>query len=302
MNTIAPYRPGTIAEVNELASLLYKGGMTSKGVGNPSQLAVRILAGAEVGFSPIQAINNIMVVNGRATIWGDGAIAKVRSSGLLESHAEGVEHFADGEIGAWCEVKRKGEPARRFEFSTIDARQAKLLPADDPSPWARYPERMLTMRARAWALRDVFADVLCGLAIAEEEQDAAAAVAVVSVRTNPQDDPEAVQIGGSVDSGAIANSPTRPVVVPPDDAPVSESILEEIAEARGPWLATIGIDADDADAVRREWCGLLVQWKVERAGQLNCGQARHLLAKLREDVRRSIEEGKEELPIAATVG
>src|SRR5690606_6210149 len=54
-------------------------------------------------------------------------------------------------------------------FSVADAKKAGLW--GKQGPWQQYPKRMLSMRARAFALRDGFADVLRGLGIAEEVQD-----------------------------------------------------------------------------------------------------------------------------------
>ena len=39
------------------------------------------------------------------------------------------------------------------------------------SPWYKYPKRMLQMRARSWALRDTFADILAGFSTVEEARD-----------------------------------------------------------------------------------------------------------------------------------
>ena len=50
-----------------------------------------------------------------------------------------------------------------------DAKRAGLY--GKQGPWQQYPKRMLQMRARAWALRDVFPDVLRGVHVAEEAQD-----------------------------------------------------------------------------------------------------------------------------------
>jgi len=38
-------------------------------------------------------------------------------------------------------------------------------------PWIEHPDRMLKIRARAFPLRDGFADALAGLAIREEVED-----------------------------------------------------------------------------------------------------------------------------------
>ena len=51
---------------------------------NPSDCLVAMQLGVEVGFSPMQALQTICVINGRPTIWGDGAKALVVASGLSE--------------------------------------------------------------------------------------------------------------------------------------------------------------------------------------------------------------------------
>src|SRR3546814_15381125 len=50
-----------------------------------------------------------------------------------------------------------------------DAKKAGL--AGKQGPGSQYPQRMRQMRARAWAMRDGFADVLKGIGIAEEVRD-----------------------------------------------------------------------------------------------------------------------------------
>jgi len=73
------------------------------------------------------------------------------------------------ELEAWCSVKRAGQDPETREFSRADAERAGLWNKD--GTWKKYPKRMLQMRARGWSLRDVFADVLCGLSIREEVRD-----------------------------------------------------------------------------------------------------------------------------------
>ena len=85
-------------------------------------------------------------------------LALVQSSPLCEDFEEG---FDDKSGTAWCRVKRVGRKDRISEFSMDDAKQAKLL--GKQGPWSMYPKRMCQMRARSWALRDEFADVLKGM-------------------------------------------------------------------------------------------------------------------------------------------
>lgn len=132
--------------------------------GRPGNCLVAIQWGAELGLKPLQAMQNLAVINGRPALWGDAVIALVRSSQLCEYVVE-----TDDGTTATCKVKRRGEPEQVRTFSMDDARAAGL--AGKQGPWTQYPKRMRQMRARAFALRDVFPDVLRGLPVAEEVMD-----------------------------------------------------------------------------------------------------------------------------------
>lgn len=132
--------------------------------GKPGNCLIAMQWGAELGLKPLQALQNLAVINGRPALWGDAVIALVRSSPLCEFVIE-----TDDGSTATCRVKRRGEPEQQRTFSMDDARAAGLL--GKSGPWTQYPRRMRQMRARAFALRDVFPDVLRGMPMAEELQD-----------------------------------------------------------------------------------------------------------------------------------
>lgn len=132
--------------------------------GKPGNCLVAIQWGMEIGLKPLQAMQNIAVINGRPSLWGDAVIALVRSSPLCEYIIE-----EDDGRTATCKVKRRGEPEQSRSFSMDDAKAAGLL--GKQGPWTQYPKRMRQMRARAFAVRDVFPDVLKGLPVAEEVMD-----------------------------------------------------------------------------------------------------------------------------------
>jgi len=132
--------------------------------GKPGNCLIAIQWGAELGLKPLQALQNLAIINGRPALWGDAVIALVRSSPLCEF----ITETDDGKT-ATCRVKRRGEPEEVRTFSVEDARAAGLV--GKQGPWTQYPKRMRQMRARAFALRDVFPDVLRGMPIAEEVMD-----------------------------------------------------------------------------------------------------------------------------------
>lgn len=160
--------PQTMGEVLTLANAVYKSGLAPDGFRNPEAVMVAMLHGAELGMTPMTALQSIAVVNGRPSVWGDGALGLVRASGLLESFKEWIEGTGDDRV-AYCRVKRRNDPdIVTGEFSVEKAKTAKLW--GKGGPWTNYPDRMLQMRARAFALRDKFTDILRGLYIAEELQ------------------------------------------------------------------------------------------------------------------------------------
>jgi hypothetical protein len=157
--------PQDMDSAYRLAKAICMAGMAPKGMETPEKCMIAIMRGMEVGLTPFMALDKIAIVNGRPTIWGDGAIGLVRGSGLCEFIREKVEGKDDTRV-AVCEAKRRGEvePIRRA-FSVTDAKKAGLW--GKQGPWQQYPERMLQMRARGFALRDGFADVLGGLYLRE---------------------------------------------------------------------------------------------------------------------------------------
>lgn len=133
------------------------------------KITVGIMHGMEVGFTPMASLQSIAVINGMPSIWGDGMLALVKSSGLLEEIREWIEGDGTGLV-AHCWVLRRGNrnPTEQT-FSMAEAAKAGLMSKD--GPWKTYTRRMLQMRARSWALRDEFPDVLRGLVSAEEAID-----------------------------------------------------------------------------------------------------------------------------------
>lgn len=140
--------------------------------GKPNDILVAMMWSHTLGIPVIQGLQGIAVINGKPAMYGDLLLATVRGSGWLES----IEERVDGEgteakpYIATCIVKRRGETKPHVStFSQKDAQTAGLW--SKAGPWKQYPKRMLQLRARAFALRDSFPDVLSGMAVAEEERD-----------------------------------------------------------------------------------------------------------------------------------
>ena len=162
-----PIVPKSLSEAYRIAQAVCAAKMAPKGLETPEACMIAIMHGLEVGLSPLSALQRIAVINGRPTIWGDGALALVKASGLCEAIEEWIEGDDPQSWIAVCNLIRKHDPVPvERRFSSEDAKRAKLW--GKSGPWSDYPKRMLQMRARAFALRDAFPDVLGGLYLTEE--------------------------------------------------------------------------------------------------------------------------------------
>lgn len=171
--------PRSLDEALKLADYLAESSIVPKDFqGKPGNILVAIQWGMEIGLKPMQAMQNIAVINGRPSLWGDAVLALVLASPLCEYIQEWEENGT-----AFCKVKRKGKPEDIQRFGEEEAKKAGLI--GKQGPWSQYPQRMKKMRARAFAVRDNFADVLKGIQIAEEVGDYPAEKDITPARQTP---------------------------------------------------------------------------------------------------------------------
>jgi len=158
--------PTTLKEAMQYADIMAKSTVVPTAYqGKSGNILVAVQMGADLGLKPMQALQNIAVINGRPSIYGDALLALVQVNPVFEDIQETFDTSTDT---ATCTVKRKNQAAHTATYSKVDATTAGLW---GKGVWQKYPKRMLQMRARGFALRDKFADVLGGLITAEEAQD-----------------------------------------------------------------------------------------------------------------------------------
>lgn len=213
--------PQSLDEAMQFAGLMAKSSIIPKDYqGNPGNILIATMWGQEIGLAPLQAMQSIAVINGRPSIWGDAMLALVRGSGLLEYIKE-----EPTEEGCTCTLKRRGD---QFEvartFTPEDAKRAGLW--GKPGPWQQHTKRMMQMRARAFALRDAFADVLRGVHIGEDAQDLP-----TERHMGPADEvkPDAPALPATrADKARDALAKRKPAALPP---PALGDVLSAIASA-----------------------------------------------------------------------
>lgn len=161
--------PSNFQEAYQIAEMLAQSDMVPKNYQRkPADIVIAMAMGAELGFQPLQSLQNIAVINGRPSVWGDAFRALIVGSPDLIDFKEWYENDT-----AYCTIKRRLASGAMVEFggsfSVDDAKTAGLW--GKQGPWTQYPKRMQQWRALGFAGRDAYADRLRGIWIDAEAQD-----------------------------------------------------------------------------------------------------------------------------------
>jgi hypothetical protein len=161
----------SLQEARDFAEMLAKSDLVPKDYrGKPGDIVIAMQYGLELGVPPLQALQNITVINGRTSVWGDLVPAIVLAQPDCEDFKEDKPQGEDPDKWvATCTIIRRGKSPFVQTFSWADAKRAGL--AGKSGPWAQYPKRQLQMRARGFCARDAYPDRFKGLITSEEAFD-----------------------------------------------------------------------------------------------------------------------------------
>lgn len=203
--------------------------------GKAANVFVALMSGLPLGLSPLACLQSICVINGRPTLFGDAPIAQVLAHPSLVEVAEVATGTIKDGTRQWSfKVTRRLQSGSLHvverTFSVADARTARLW--EKAGPWSTSPDRMIYNRARAFALRDAFADVLKGVSIAADpyeepsefgprigvEQQGASVATVVTESAGVAEQPApAKKPRKKADAPAEAKPPAPTKAAEPDD-------------------------------------------------------------------------------------
>lgn len=156
----------------DFCELILKSGMVPFAYKTPQQVLVAVLYGQELGFSPMQSLQTINVIQGVPSLSANGIKAKI-----LQAGGKFETVFWDDKI---CTLRcHRDDWAEEFSYSEDDARKAGLLEKDN---WKKQRKAMLYARAVSMAGRNMYADILKNFYGTEEMQDAVNVTPVVNQR------------------------------------------------------------------------------------------------------------------------
>lgn len=159
--------PKTLGEVESLAEKFAKSTLIPDALRNkPADVLVSIMAGSELGLTPMAAIRGVSVIQGKPVLNADTMVALVLGSGLAEFFRPKGQAT---DTSATYETKRKGESdVQTCTWTIEDAKRAELTGKDN---WKKNPRAMLKARAKSMLARDVYPDVLAGCFTEDEARE-----------------------------------------------------------------------------------------------------------------------------------
>jgi hypothetical protein len=171
-------------ELFRFSTFVYKAGFAPRGMDSPEKIFLAVQMGLEVGISPMMALQNVGVINGRPGFYGELVVAIIQSHPSFEDMTTQYEGDGD-EYRCSVTINRRGRTPSVGTFTIAQAKEADLL--NNPSKkdtWGKYTDDMLYWRAFTRAKR-IFADVLRGFRTVEDLRDQPAELPVTGRVVEP---------------------------------------------------------------------------------------------------------------------
>lgn len=219
--------------------------------GKPDEATAAILAGAELGLSPLAALRAF------DDIAGTTAPKAVTLVAVAQSHGHHIDVVDESDEAATVRYRRRGERDwRTVTYTVADAQRAGLV-GRNPN-WRTQPRAMCVARAQSIAARRVAMDAILGIAYSAEEladtDPAPAPAARVTVD----------ELGArAYDDAAIEEAKPDPVG---DQRPATQRMVGKIIGM----LSDLDIEDEQA---QRDWLTAELRRPVEHRNQLSRGEA-----------------------------
>lgn len=182
---LAPINPQSFEDVQRIAKMAVQAGLSPRDRKDDDDTAIAkasmaIMQGLECGVPPMQAVQGIAIINGKALMYGDILTALLWSKGFKVK--KWIEGDGENSVGHARITRPDGEVIEK-KFSVADAKRARLWDAREKvskqwdgkwtekpndSPWFKFWPRMLEWRALGFCVKDGASDATHGMLVLEE--------------------------------------------------------------------------------------------------------------------------------------
>lgn len=252
--------------------------------GKPEEATAAILAGIEVGLSPMAALRSFDVIQGQA------AARAITLRAIVQSHGHEIEMLESTDSRCRMRGRRRGAREWTSVLWTID--RARSLGLTNKHNWKAQPQAMLTARATSELARLIAADAILGIAYSAEEIDDGAGGGV----------PLQATVTATTDAAAVGAAPapssnggkrmSRPRKQSAQPAPAADDGIEdaEVVDESRPSdaqkrkiMATfgdLGFGGEDRRADRIAVTSTLIGRSIESTSEVTRDEASRLIDQL----------------------
>lgn len=162
----APIDRPTIDLLDEIAQRLFRAHVFASEVNSPDMAFAILLAGYELGYSPMASVRDISLVKGKVSLDADAQIALCVRSPEVCKYFRLIESTSKV---ATYETLRAGSPEPVRLSYTFD--QAKAAGLTGSSTWQKHPDAMLRARCGAALARSTYPDLVAGIYVPDEAEE-----------------------------------------------------------------------------------------------------------------------------------
>lgn len=206
--SLAAYEPRDVSEGYALAQYLSKSGMLGKDIKTPEQALTVMIAGRELGFTAMQSLRAIYIVEGRVTLSADAMVALV----LRSPECEYLTMVSSSAEECTYKTKRRGQPEVVMSVTAADAKTAGW-----GATHAKYPAIMKRHRCASNICRTVYPDVVLGMFTPDEMAEVTAREVPEPVQPLPQqptvDAEWSQEPAHDAATGEVTESPAQSAIV-----------------------------------------------------------------------------------------
>lgn len=148
------------------AQYVVASGLAPKGLSKPESVLVALQCGMELGFSAMQSLSVVHVIQGRPSLSVEAMAARVESAGALEPGTKLRFRYEGEGAELACVAWSQPRGGKVIESDPVYLSEFQHLAGNDN--WKRYPKRMLKARAVGFHIRDNYAGHVRNLPTSEE--------------------------------------------------------------------------------------------------------------------------------------
>lgn len=236
--------------------------------GKPYEATAAILAGVEVGLSPMAALRSFDVIQGQA------APRAITLRAIVQSHGHDMELVEASDTRCRMRGRRRGAHEWTTVLWTIE--RAKSLGLTGKQNWKAQPQAMLIARATSELARLIAADAILGIGYtAEEIVDGTGSAPATATTAAPDDAPAPPD--GSKRLSRARRKPTEPAPTEPvDDTRPSEAQTAKIMATFG----ELGYGGANLRTERLSLTSALIGRRIESTNEVTRDEASRLIDQL----------------------